>query len=187
MPPALGVLELSLIARGMVVADALLKRAEVKILAARPVSGGKYLIWLRGGVAEVEESMAAGTAAAGEALVDGLEVPALDPQLWPFLPEPAVDPSWADDPEAEAVAIVEVTTVCAAIAAADAAVKAAEVMLRDMRLAVGIAGKAFFTMTGSLSDIEAAAEAASAAAADRALSVEVIAQPAPDLRGRLIT
>lgn len=186
LPPALGVLELSLIARGMVVGDALLKRAEVQVLASRPVSGGKYLIWLRGGVAEIEESMAAAIDAAGDALVDKLELPALDPQIWPLLPDPIVDEKWASDPDAEAVGIVETQTVCAVIAAADAAVKATDVKIRDMWLAVGIAGKAFFTMTGALSDIEAAADAARDVAADRVLSVEVIAQPAVDLRGRLI-
>ena len=58
--------------------------------------------------------------------------------------------------------------------------------LRDIRLAVGIAGKAFFTMTGELGDIQAAADAARAICGDRLLLLEVIAAPAPDIRGRLL-
>ena len=53
------------------------------------------------------------------------------------------------------------------------------------RLAVDLAGKAYFTLTGALSSIEASAAAATAAAGDRLVGIEVIAQPSPDLRGRL--
>jgi microcompartment protein CcmL/EutN len=95
----------------------------------------------------------------------------------------AVD--WSADPSAEAVAIIETSTVCAAISAADAACKVAEVLVRDTRFAVDLAGKAYFTLTGSLDSIQAAAAAASAAAGQRIVGLEVIAQPAPELRGRL--
>ena len=61
---------------------------------------------------------------------------------------------------AEAVAIIETATVCAAIAAADAACKIADVIVRDTRFAVDLAGKAYFTLTGTLDAIEAAAGAA---------------------------
>jgi microcompartment protein CcmL/EutN len=187
--PALGVLELSSIARGVVVADAALKRAPALLVAARAVSGGKQLVVLEGGVAEVEEALAAGRRAAGDRLVDVVELAAADDQVWPMLAPAAgawIDAAdWTADPAAEAVAIVETTTVCAAIAAADAACKAAEVTVRDVRFAVDLAGKAYFTLTGELDAIEAAAAAAGAAAAARLVGLEVIAQPAPDLRGRL--
>ena len=62
--PALGVLELSSVARGVVTADAALKRAPSVLVSSRAVSGGKHLVIVEGGVAEVEESMAAGRAAA---------------------------------------------------------------------------------------------------------------------------
>jgi microcompartment protein CcmL/EutN len=89
------------------------------------------------------------------------------------------------DPDAEAVAIIETKTVCAAIAAADAACKVAHVRVRDTRFAIDLAGKAYFTLTGSLDAIEAAADAARGVADQRIVGLEVIAQPAPDLRGRL--
>src|SRR6266545_4512691 len=129
--PALGLLELSLVARGVLTADALVKRAEVELVASRPVSGGKHLVILAGGVEEVGEAMSA-------------------------------------------------------VRAADAAGKAAPVALRDMQLAVGISGKAFFTMTGDLADIEAACAAARDAAGKHLLALEVIASPAAEVVGRLI-
>jgi len=187
--PALGVLEISSIARGVVVADAALKRAPAVLLSSRAVSGGKHLVMLEGGVAEVEEAMAAGRLAAGKLLLDHVELAAADDQVWPMLGAPVTPPDWTDVAGAEAVAIIETTTVCAAIAAADAACKVAEVIVRDVRFAIDLAGKAYFTLTGTLDAIEAAASAASAAAtlpaSDRLVGLEVIAQPSPDLRGRL--
>ena len=102
-----------------------------------------------------------------------------------MLGAPLSPPDWAGDDAAEAVAIIETRTVCAAIAAADAACKVALVEVRDTRFAVDLAGKAYFTLTGTLDAIEAAVIAARAAADDRIVGLELIARPAPDLRGRL--
>jgi microcompartment protein CcmL/EutN len=183
--PALGIVELSLIARGLVVADAMMKRAEVELIASRPVSGGKHLVMVGGEVDVVGEAMDAGRQAAGTAAVDDLFIPLLFEPLWPLLGEPVHPAEWTGGPVG-AVAIVETETVCAAVAAADAAGKAALVALRDMRLAAGVSGKAFFTMTGDLPDIEAAVSAARDAAGARLLLLEVIPRPAPELVGRLV-
>lgn len=186
--PALGILEIATIARGVVSADAALKRAPAILLSSRAVSGGKHLVMLEGGVAEVEEAMMAGARVADTALLDRVDLPAADDQVWPMLGAPATPVDWTLDPDAEAVAIIETRTVCGAIAAADAACKVAQVTVRDVRLAIDLAGKAYFTLTGTLDAIEAAAAAASDALAlirDRLVGIEVIAQPSPDLRGRL--
>ncbi|HVV83966.1 MAG TPA: BMC domain-containing protein [Kofleriaceae bacterium] len=185
--PALGLLELSSIARGVVVADAALKRAPAVLLSSRTLSGGKHLVVLEGDVASVEEAMKAGGDAAGDKLVDRVELAMADDAVWPMLAPGGVveGGDWADDPQAEAVVIVELSTVSAAIAAADAALKAADVVIRDVKLAVDLAGKAVFTFTGSLDAAQASAEAAEAAADRRLVGLELIAQPAPELRGRL--
>ncbi len=189
--PALGILEVSSIARGVVAIDAALKRAPALLVTSRAVSAGKHLACFEGGVAEVEEAMAAGRLAAGKLLLDDVELAFADAQVWPMLAGLVTPPDWTDDGGAEAVAIVETTTVCAAIRAADAACKVADVVVRDVRLALDLAGKAYFTLTGSLDSVHAAAEAAAAAAVagvpgPAALVLfEVIAQPSADLRGRL--
>jgi microcompartment protein CcmL/EutN len=183
--PALGVLEVGTIARGIVTADAGLKRAPAVLLHSRAVSGGKHLVFFEGGVAEVEEALGAGKLVAADLLLDRVELPAADDQVWDMLGAPLTPVDWSMDPDAEAVAIIETKTVCAAIAAADAACKVAQVIVRDTRFAIDLAGKAYFTLTGTLDAIEAAAHAANAAAGDRLVGLEVIAQPAPELRGRL--
>jgi bacterial microcompartment shell protein len=193
--PALGILETSSIARGIVAADAALKRSPALLLHSRPVSGGKQLVIFRGGVAEVEEAMIAGRAAAAALLLDAVELPMADAQVWPMVESLGQAPwgasavlhqGWERDPSAESIAIVETRTVSAAIAAADAAVKVADVTLCDVRLAEGISGKGFFTLVGSLVSIQAAADAARDAAHDRLVVVEVIAQPVVEIRGRIV-
>lgn len=162
-----------------------MKRAPAILLHSRAVSGGKHLVMIEGGVAEVNESLAAALLAAGDALLDRVELPFADAQVWPMLGAPVAPADWTGDHGAEAVAIVETATVCAAVAAADAACKIADVVVRDTRFAVDLAGKAYFTMTGTLDAIEAAAGAARAAADQHLVALEIIAQPSPDLRGRL--
>ena len=78
MGPALALVELSSIARGHRVADAMLKRAPVRLMRAEPVSPGKFLVLVEGDVAAVDESFRVGADVAGDRAVDKL-----------FLPQPA--------------------------------------------------------------------------------------------------
>ncbi len=177
---ALALLELSSIARGHLVADAMLKRAPVGLLRADWVSPGKFLVLVDGGVAAVEEAYRAGLEAAGERLVDRLFLPQAHASLWPAL---------AGEARASGVAslgLVETTTVAATLLGADAAAKAAAVRLIELQLARGIGGKAFFTVTGALGDVEAAVEAAVDIVEAAALqATEIIPAPHADLVRKL--
>jgi microcompartment protein CcmL/EutN len=181
VPPALGVLELSSIARGVFCADAMVKKAPVKILRARTVSPGKYVVVLGGGVAEVDESLQAGVAAAGPALVDKLFLPQVHPSVWP-----AMQGQTPAGPGLDALAVIETATVASTVLAADAAAKAAEVTLLVMRLAIGLGGKGFFTLTGTLDNVEAAVLAGQSLLDPSLLvGVEIIPRPHDDLVTKL--
>ena len=183
MTPALAILELSSIARGVVVSDALVKKAPVELLQSRPVSSGKHILVFGGEVAAVDESFRAGRQVAGDALVDELYLPFAHAQIGPLL-----GASERRRPRIRgAVGVVETATVCATVLGADAACKTAEVTLLELRLAVGIGGKAFFTMTGELHDVEAAVEAAAGAFdRERLVATEIVAAPHADLTTRLL-
>jgi len=86
----------------------------------------------------------------------------------------------------ESLGIVETTTVAATVRAADAAVKAARVRITEMQLGRGIGGKAFFTVTGPLAEVEAAVDAA-LGAIDAALvhTTEIIPAPHADFVAKL--
>jgi microcompartment protein CcmL/EutN len=183
-PPALALLEVSSLARGVVVADAAVKRAAVELLLCEPVTPGKYLVLFAGGVAEADEALRAGAEAAGDALLDRLWLPQADAQLIPAIRNgPNRLPSRGDLP----AAMLELVTVAAALRAADAACKAAEVRLQLLHLARGIGGKGWFILRGDLHALEAAVQAATHAAGEgRVSGAEIIASPHEDLRGRAL-
>src|SRR5258708_7632728 len=83
--PALALIEVETIARGMVVADAVVKKAAVQLLNAAAVTPGKYLVLFAGRVAEVQEGMGAGTAAADSQLLDSFLLPHAHPALVPAI------------------------------------------------------------------------------------------------------
>jgi microcompartment protein CcmL/EutN len=178
--PALALIELSSIARGYPVADAMVKRAAVTLADCRAVSPGKFLVLVTGQVAEVDEAFRAGLAVAGDRLVDKLFLPHAHAQIAPAVGG-AILPA-----AIESLAAVETNTVAASILAADAAVKAAAVRIVEMQLARGIGGKAYFTLSGPLAEIEAAVEAATGAITSALLvSTEIIPAPHEDLVAKL--
>jgi len=182
---ALALLEVSSLARGVVVADAVAKRAPVTLLECGPVSPGKYLILFAGGVAEVGESLQAGRAAAGESLLDRLFLPQAHAQLLPAIQAGAK--GVAHDAAEDTAGLVELHSVAAALRSADAACKAAEVRLQLLHLARGIGGKAWFILRGELTSVEAAVLAATQAAGEGLLAgAEIVARPHQDLRGRVL-
>ncbi len=163
----------------MVVADALVKKAAVRISFAEPVSPGKYLLIFSGALAEVEESFKAAQFAGGALVIDRLLLPqlasgvtrALDGK--PDLMRPG-----------ESVGIVETHTVASAIKAADTAAKRANVRITRLQLAKGIGGKGYFTLAGSQGDVEAALEGAAASIEPHLLvTTEIIERPHRDLQG----
>lgn len=181
MGPALAVIELASIARGHRVADAMLKRAPVRLMRAEAVSPGKFLVLVEGDVAAVDESFRVGIDVAGDRAVDTLFLPQPHGTLWPAL---AGEANAAEG--VESLGVVETTTVAATVRAADAAAKAARVRVTEMQLARGIGGKAFFTVTGPLGEVEAAVEAA-VGVLDAALvhTTEIIPAPHADFVAKL--
>ncbi len=180
--PALGLFELESLARGVVVADAVVKRAQVRLALAEAVTPGKYLLIFTGPVAEVDESFQAGLEAGGQRVLDRLYLPHICEDLLRAL-EGQLAKVGPDD----AVGIVELHTVATTLRAADAALKRADVQLTALQLARGIGGKGWFTVAGVQHDVEAALEGA-AAAVEPALLVatELIQRPHAELRGRVV-
>lgn len=181
---SLGLLESTSIAAGVRAADEVLKTAPVSLLTAAPVSPGKFLVVFAGGVAEVEAALAAGRERLHGHLVDELLLARVHEQVAPALARTA--PRKAPAP-GEAIGIVETLSVASAIVGADAAAKAARVLLREIAPAVGIGGKGFFTMTGDVGAVEAAAQAAREPIGKRGyhLRTEVLAGPHSDVARRV--
>jgi microcompartment protein CcmL/EutN len=150
--PALALLEFSSIAVGIQAADAMVKRAPIDVIKAGTVQPGKYLVLIGGEVADVEESLAAGREVGGATAVDFVYLPQVHPEVVGAVGGGRV-PQVTD-----ALGVIETSTVAAAIHAADAGIKGAEVRLLEVRLADGLGGKGIVLFSGLVADVEAAVE-----------------------------
>lgn len=146
--PALGIIEFKSIAKGIWATDAIAKKAAVKILSSNPICPGKYLLMFAGEVAAVEESWQAGLAAGGDMVINNLFLPFVHRDIIPALTASTAIKEFG------AIGIVESFSVASCIAAADKAAKISSAKIVSVRLANGLGGKAYFTMTGVLEDVE---------------------------------
>lgn len=174
---ALGILEVSSVATGIELCDRMIKAAEVIVVDALPMCPGKYVIILKGDTANVAHAVQAGAAAAGANLVDTLVLANIDEQVFR-----AVNGTAPVAPM-QALGVIETFSVASCIRAADAAAKAAQVELVEVRLSRGMGGKSFVTLTGSVGHVSAAVAAGcSLAQADGLLAGScVIPAPHKDL------
>lgn len=170
--PAIGLLELTSIARGIVATDAMAKRAAVEVVHSQSVCPGKYFVLVAGDEESVRLALETGVHYAGDYLVDRLVIPQVHPQVLPAIA--SVQPL----PGLLAVGIVETFSLAGSILAADAACKAADISLIEVRLGMGLGGKAYVTMTGDQYSVEAALSAG-AAAVDSGLLLRTDLIPAP--------
>ena len=154
MDPAIGMIETNSVAAGILVGDTMMKKADVTLLEARPVCPGKFVVLISGEVGPVEESYLAGIAAAQDTLIDQLFLPNVHLSLFPAMM------SATPSKNAEALGIVETISVASCILAADAAAKAADVNMLEIRLANGLGGKSYFFLESDVSNAEAAVDAA---------------------------
>jgi microcompartment protein CcmL/EutN len=175
--PALGLVESQSIARGITVADAMVKRAMVRLLLNRPVSPGKHLCLCCGDVAEVQEAMEVGRAQAGTKLCDELFLPQVHDEVIAALARTQPQPPSED----LALGVLETYSAAATLLAADGACKAAEVTLYELRLCDGIGGKAFAIFLGEQDMVEAALSAGEALLSPGLfLGSELLPRPHPD-------
>jgi microcompartment protein CcmL/EutN len=168
--PALALLEFDSIATGIQAGDAMVKRAPIDRIYSGTVQPGHYLVLVTGQVAPVEEAVDAGQESGQAALRDFLFLPNVHPDVVTGLTgerQPVLE---------DALGVVETHTVAAAILAADAGLKGAEVSLLQLRMADGLGGKGLALFTGLVADVEAAVAIGTTVAQHQLLRQVVISQ-----------
>lgn len=179
---SIGLLEVSSIASGMLAADIMLKTSEVEIIVSRTICSGKYMTIIGGEVAAVTSSVEAAAETIEFGVIDQMVIPNVHPTIFPAI-------SGHNQVELlEALGIIESFSVASLIEAADEAVKAANVKLIELRLAMALGGKAFVTMTGEVAAVRAAVDAGSYICQQKGLLVNniVIPQPRQELLSEMI-
>ncbi len=179
---SLGLVELTSIAAGMQAADMMLKTSEVELILSRTICSGKYMVLVGGDVAEVQTAVDAVTNSLDFAIIDTFVIPNVHEDIFPAIS------GHSKVEELESLGIIESFSVASLIEGADAAVKAANVHLIEIRLAMALGGKAFCTLTGEVAAVTSAVESGARVIADKGLLVNkvVIAQPRKELLSEMI-
>ena len=173
MQRAIGMVEFTSIARGIYVADQMVKISEVEIVSPTTSCPGKYITIVTGDVAAVKASVSLGEEMAGEFFVDSIVIPNVSDSVFPAI-------TGSTMPEhMEAVGIMESFSLATMIIAADEILKAGEVEAIELRLGNGIGGKAYFTFTGEVAAVQSGADAGVAIAKEKGLLVNVEVIPSP--------
>ncbi len=172
---ALGMVEVLSIPLGVLAGDAMLKTAQVSLVTAQTVCAGKYIVIVSGDVAAVKAAVEAGAESAENTLVDSLMIPNVDDRVIAAM----AGACEADD--VQAVGIMETFSLTAAVQAADAAVKAADVELIEVRLGRGMGGKSFVILTGDVAAVEAAVAAAEGREETEGMMARSVVIPSPHM------
>ena len=174
---AVGMIEMTSIGIGHLVQDEMLKAAEVRLLMARSICSGKYIVVVGGQVGAVQASVAAGLDAAPDGVIDHIVVPNIHADVFRALAD-MVQVTVRGD-QIPAMGIVETFSAASAIEAADAAAKAANVTLFRIHIAMAIGGKGLVMMSGSVSDCRTGVDAAAAVVKEKGLLVSKVVIPRP--------
>ena len=166
--PALALLEFNSIAMGIIAGDAMVKRAPVARIQTGTIQPGHYLVLVIGDVASVDEAVQAGLLIGEATLRDRLFLADVHPGVVAALAGER-RPSGG-----EALGIIETHTVAAAILAADAGIKGAEVALVQLRLGDGLGGQGLVLFTGFVADVMAAVDIAVSVVRTRSSMAECV-------------
>jgi len=170
---SIGLVELSSIASGFEVADGMLKTSSVELLLSRTICSGKYIVMVAGSVADVRASVEQGISIAGESYIEHFIIPNIHPDVL------AAIHGGVECESRDALGIIEAFSVAALIEGADAARKAANVTLLEVRVAMALGGKPFVVLGGSVADVKAAVEAGAELIGRNGLLVNKVVIPGP--------
>ncbi len=181
MQNAIGMVEFISMARGIEACDAMLKVAPVEVIEAHPVCSGKFFVIVTGDVDAVQTSVNQGREIGRHFVVDSFIIPNVDPQIYPAI-RCAVETS-----RLGSLGVIETFNAASCIVAADAAAKAAEVTLLEIRLCMGMGGKGIVTMSGDVSAVEASVRAGVEEIKELGTLVTSVVIPGPhqDMKGIL--
>ncbi len=172
---SIGLIELSSVAAGYQVEDHMLKAGAVRLLLARTICSGKFLIVIAGDVTSVQAALHAGAAAAGACLIERRQIARVHPSVLAGIAQPIeIDPK-----QLRSIGVIETFSAASIIEVADTAVKSANVALLRIHLAMALGGKGFLLMAGDVASVQAAVTAGSEVAAKDGMLVGRCVIPAP--------
>lgn len=168
---ALGMVECNSIAAGIEAADYMVKAAQVEVLMLKTICPGKFLVAVHGEVAATQSSVAAGLAQGKDTVVDHFVIPNISPAVISAMA------CSVESPRGAAIGVIETFSAATCVYAADAAFKAADVDMIEVRVAMGLGGKAYCLLSGDVAGVESAVAAGAATAAEKGLLLRRVVIP----------
>ena len=178
---AIALLEFANVAAGILASDIMVKRSPIALLRCGSIHPGRFLVLVGGSVASTEEACTAGMRVAESrgALHDHVFLG----DVHPYLHDAVLGARLPI--EGDALAVVEMHSSPALLAAVDAAVKSTPVVLSEVRLGDDLGGHALALMSGDLFDVETAIDICSERAAGQLLAQTLLPRLDADLRAIL--
>lgn len=179
MAEAIGMIEYKTVSSGIMATDILSKSAYVKILEARVLTPGKFVVLYTGELGAVRAAMEVATRYQEDKLLDKIVLGSPDLQVMEVLDHPIRWEEYEDD----AIGMVETSTVSSAVLAADFAAKTANIKLLEIRLATRMGGKGYILFSGSVAAVREAVYASESRLSylNTVLDTMVIPKPSKDL------
>ncbi len=150
---AVAMFDIFSIASGFLAADIAVKTSTVKLITAQTFCPGKFFILFTGQTGSVKASYEAVKEKLISDIVNDCFIPNISDQIFDAL-------LGLNSVKLDAFGCVETMDAPSTILAADAACKASDITLIEVRTSKGLGGRGFFTLTGTVQDVKAAVNAA---------------------------
>lgn len=182
MNKSIGALEFRSISKGIEISDQIVKKANIEILYCKTICPGKFLVIVTGDEGAVDEAIDYGAEKAEKTLVDRFKLHAVSPVIID-----AFKNKYEKKEIVDAIGIIETNKVCTGIVALDRVLKASDVKLVKMQMALCISGKLVFTVTGAVSSIEYGfLEAKMVLSAHEYANAAIIPSPSKEIKKYLV-
>lgn len=152
MGKSLGMIEFKTVSTGIFAADKMVKSADIKLIEAQVVCPGKYIALFEGSLSAIQAAVDVAKSECSQSMISSFVMGNPDSQLFPAIY------GTTKVEKMSALGILETYDGATAIVAADEATKTADVNLIELRIAKGMCGKSYFTLTGEVSAVQASIE-----------------------------
>ncbi|MDH3620181.1 MAG: BMC domain-containing protein [Gammaproteobacteria bacterium] len=178
---AIALLEFDNVAAGILASDIMVKRSPIALLRSGSIHPGRFLVLVGGSVASTEEAYAAGLQVAESR--GALRGKVFLGDVHPYLHDAVL--GIRRKVQGDSLAVVEMRSSPALLAAVDAAVKSTPVMLTEVRLGDDLGGHALALLSGDLFDVETAVDICSERSDGQLLAQTLLPRLDSDLRSIL--
>ena len=171
------VVEFKSISRGLIVTDAILKTANVRLVLGTTLCPGKYLTIVEGDVAAVEKAQDTADRLGGRQVFSSFVVSGINNEVISAIN------GYSAKPLMDSIGIIESLQMANLIKAADISLDSAEVEIVELRFGKGCGVNSFYIITGDLVSVNEACRNAVSFLSERGalLAFRVIANPDKDL------